>query len=193
MVKQNSPPLSRIIDKRSQPGLLLFNLRGKMISLNPMARQIMSRLHDGRFLQKIRLVLKNLNRASPIQRSTGSKSPAASPAEPLIQTTISNGKGDYSLQAFYLDDQPGGRFPMAAVLVTPVTTSRLNLDKARRQWSLSFREVDVMNGLFSGLSDKEIAFSLGIATETVRGYLKNIRTKLGVSSRTAILGKLFLL
>lgn len=187
MPKPNRPSLQRIIDQRSLPGLLLFDLRGKLISLNPIALQIMGQPRNQRFLKKIRLTLRNLKDICPKPKSS-----ITSPVGPLIQTTISNGDSDFSLQAFYLDHQPSGRSPVAAILVTRVTSNRFNLDKARRQWSLSSREMDVMKALLGGQSDKEIASFLGIGTETVRGYLKNIRNKLGVSSRTAILSKLLL-
>ena len=37
-----------------------------------------------------------------------------------------------------------------------------------------------------GDTDKEIARSLTVSVETVRAYLKSIRAKLGVGTRTAI-------
>lgn len=50
--------------------------------------------------------------------------------------------------------------------------------------ALSAREVEVLNLLAQGCSDKRIAASLVIARETVHKHLKNIYGKLGVHSRT---------
>lgn len=50
--------------------------------------------------------------------------------------------------------------------------------------ALSEREVDVLNCIASGLSNKEAAESLSISPYTVKTHLRNIYTKLGASSRT---------
>ncbi|HWU15827.1 MAG TPA: response regulator transcription factor [Caulobacter sp.] len=49
---------------------------------------------------------------------------------------------------------------------------------------LSEREVTVLKLVAIGKANKEIARELGISEETVKGYLKGIFTKLGVSDRT---------
>ena len=43
-----------------------------------------------------------------------------------------------------------------------------------------------MQALMSGDPDKAIANDLGLSVETVRAYLKSIRVKLDVSTRTAV-------
>jgi len=50
--------------------------------------------------------------------------------------------------------------------------------------SLSGREMDVMELLAEGCSDKEIAESLIVSRETIHKHLKNIYGKLGVHNRT---------
>ena len=50
---------------------------------------------------------------------------------------------------------------------------------------LSSREVEVLTLAARGLSDKEIATSLGIATRTARNHVTNIYTKLGIHGRAA--------
>ncbi len=48
---------------------------------------------------------------------------------------------------------------------------------------LSPREIDILRLLDRGLSNKEIARALGLTINTVKWYLKNIYTKLGVARR----------
>ena len=50
--------------------------------------------------------------------------------------------------------------------------------------NLSRRETDVLGYVARGYANKEIADALGLSTETVRGYLKTIYSKLHVRSRT---------
>jgi len=49
---------------------------------------------------------------------------------------------------------------------------------------LTPREIDVLRIVAGGNSNKEIAARLSISEETVKGYLKNILSKLGANDRT---------
>ena len=51
--------------------------------------------------------------------------------------------------------------------------------------ALSGREVQIVELVAEGCSNKDIALELGIALETVRAHLRNIFGKLGVKDRTA--------
>lgn len=62
---------------------------------------------------------------------------------------------------------------------------------ARDTEKLSPREVEVIELLASGYIYKEIADQLGIGTETVRTYVKNICVKLRVKNRTEAVAKHF--
>ena len=54
----------------------------------------------------------------------------------------------------------------------------------RNEAHLSAREIEVLNLLSSGLSNKEIADQMHLSVETVRSYLKSIYEKLHVRCRT---------
>ena len=56
--------------------------------------------------------------------------------------------------------------------------------------NLSKREKDVVELLLQGKSNKQIALALGITENTVEFHLKNIYTKLQVSSRSGAILKL---
>jgi len=76
-----------------------------------------------------------------------------------------------------------------AALVDPIgnpQSGSLDLNKIKGLFRLSKRESEVVQELVFGGTDKQIAKQLGISVETVRAYLKSVRAKLGVSTRTAI-------
>ena len=76
-----------------------------------------------------------------------------------------------------------------AALVEPIgnpQSGSLDSSKIKGLFRLTNRESDVVQELVSGSTDKQIARQLGISVETVRAYLKSVRGKLGVSTRTAI-------
>ncbi len=59
------------------------------------------------------------------------------------------------------------------------------LAERRRRPELTLREVEVLQLLVKGRSNKEIASDLSIAEDTVKSHLKTLFLKLGVQDRTA--------
>jgi DNA-binding NarL/FixJ family response regulator len=56
----------------------------------------------------------------------------------------------------------------------------------RRRLSLTGRESEIVELLSHGLTNKEIARTLEVSTETVKKHLQNIFIKLGVHRRTQV-------
>lgn len=76
-----------------------------------------------------------------------------------------------------------------AALVEPIVeplAKDVDFERVRLKYRLSNREGHVLEALMTGQKDKEIAQRTGLTTGTVRSYLKSIRAKLGVTTRTAI-------
>jgi DNA-binding CsgD family transcriptional regulator len=63
----------------------------------------------------------------------------------------------------------------------------MNLSMIFRKLKLAPREQEIVRLLLGGSSNKEIAGSLGISLNTVKGYMKLLSRKLGVSSRAEII------
>ncbi len=188
MPTPNGSSLQSIVRRRGLPGLLLFTFdaEAKLLSWNSVAWEILHHRNDhAQLIEKIRKALRILNktRVNP----TSSFSP---PAGPLMQVTFSSGRCAYGLRAFFLNNQLKGQPPLVAVLLEQINPSRLDLRRTQGRFRLSPREIEAIQALQIGLTDKQIASALGISPETARGYLKTVRAKLGVSTRTAILHKL---
>jgi len=61
-----------------------------------------------------------------------------------------------------------------------------HLEIAFRYYHLNSREKEIVRLLLAGNSNKEIAASLGLTINTVKGYMKLLTRKLGVSGRSGI-------
>ena len=68
-----------------------------------------------------------------------------------------------------------------------VCPDRLNLPLVARQWHLNNREQDMVRLLLEDKGNKEIAHTLHLSIDTVKGYMKLLMRKLGVTSRTGII------
>jgi DNA-binding NarL/FixJ family response regulator len=102
-----------------------------------------------------------------------------------IYRAVEAGAATYLLKEAILDD--------LARVVREVHTgnSQLPIDVQRilasrsTDEALTSREVEVLELIAQGLSNKDIASALGIAQETAKVHVKNILRKLGVTDRTA--------
>jgi two-component system NarL family response regulator len=102
-----------------------------------------------------------------------------------IHRALSAGATTYLLKDTLSDDLirfvrevHAGRSPIRADV-------KARLDERAGQPTLTPREVQVMELVYEGRRNKEIATLLGISEETVQVHLKNIFAKLKVGERTA--------
>lgn len=95
----------------------------------------------------------------------------------------------------YLLKQMSGDDLVAAIRGAAAGQPQLHPDIARRLMSrlappddplaqLAPREQEVLRLIAQGLSNKEIGAALGLSEQTVKGYVRDILTKLGVADRT---------
>ena len=109
------------------------------------------------------------------------------PAEKCVITFLD--KQPWCLRIFQLYGGVVNSEVRYSALLEPIEelhSAQTELHNMKGLFRLSKREADVVQELVSGSTDKQIANQLGISVETVRAYLKSIRAKLGVSTRTAI-------
>lgn len=90
-------------------------------------------------------------------------------------------------------EPPGGNGPNRVYLMVPAEGSAPSVaaaagpaaaKPARLAGGLTARQHEVLTELGKGASNKQIAYSLGIAEGTVKGQLKVIYRQLGVKNRT---------
>ena len=77
------------------------------------------------------------------------------------------------------------------VLVEKVTEQRNpNLKKAKNQYGLSDREIEVVALIDQGLTNKEIGSRLFISEHTIKDHIKNVMRKMDATSRSEIIHNL---
>jgi DNA-binding NarL/FixJ family response regulator len=116
-----------------------------------------------------------------------------------ILDCIQRGANGYLLKPFRIDDlikqiniiRDGGALitPQVAIkLFKQIQQPKKNIDEKISH--LTNREKDVVTELIKGLTYKEIAIALQVTAGTVNDHLKNIYPKMGVHTKSELVGKL---
>jgi DNA-binding CsgD family transcriptional regulator len=81
------------------------------------------------------------------------------------------------------------RTPMTWVLVLEREQADGELSVAKRRYHFTGRETEVVGLLVNGLTTKEIAQSMDISANTVKAFIRLVMSKMGVTTRSGIVGK----
>ncbi len=94
---------------------------------------------------------------------------------------------DYIVKPFDVDYL---KVRVASYLEGMKTKGQLDFKKVAEAFSLTNREIEVVQHLYQGLSNAQIASNLKITEGTVKIHLEHIFRKVGVNSRTALLASI---
>jgi DNA-binding CsgD family transcriptional regulator len=86
--------------------------------------------------------------------------------------------------------QGDARCSLAVILERGANRS-FSIAQVSEKFHLSTREREVLPHLLNGLTTKEIASGMDISPNTVKVFLRMIMVKMGVSTRSGIVGKAF--
>lgn len=101
-----------------------------------------------------------------------------------------SGRRRYRCRSFVLEsssDKPAAR--IVGILMERVHQAPFLVSAMGDQFHLTCREKEVVRRLSEGLTNKEIAGRMRISPNTVKTFLRQIMVKMGVSSRSGVLGK----
>ena len=182
--------LAHVFQKRDSLGLglMILNVDGDVLCYNASARDI---ILTHRNVDKHLADIRGQVLSSEGTRWSGDSAGSSSSKTPILQLLVSHGTSWYGLRGFWLEAHLDSGSSLIGVVIEQINLRRLDMHQAQRLYRLSPREISVITGLAAGKTDKGIAMTLDVSPETVRWYLKNIRTKMEVSTRTAILHKVF--
>jgi DNA-binding NarL/FixJ family response regulator len=106
---------------------------------------------------------------------------------------ILSGGRRYSWQTFSMFEKPGKRSPKITAVLIEVSHAQRKQSEApnlAREYRLTEREGETISHLKLGLTSKEIAARMQVSPNTVKVFLRSIMSKMSVSTRSGILGKL---
>lgn len=104
---------------------------------------------------------------------------------------FTSGRRRYVCRAFDLTGNSGrGSRLMTGLLIERDTPKMVNVSEAAEHFHLTQREQETVGLLTLGLTSKEIATRMNISTNTVKTFFRLVMTKMGVSTRSGIVGKI---
>jgi DNA-binding CsgD family transcriptional regulator len=178
----------------SRPGVLAFTLSLELLYMNQEAQelsQFLNRSKEG----------PDANGLIPVEvnklcEDILSRLQAHADAKDWEQVHLRRNAGDLSrplgLQGFGIPDASGHDHSLIIILIEEREShSDARVEAAKERYRLTEREMNVLEHLAKGLTNKEIAITLGIAEQTIKEHLKHIMEKTCVSTRTAVLAQLF--
>ncbi|PYT78855.1 MAG: hypothetical protein DMG40_18820 [Acidobacteria bacterium] len=104
-----------------------------------------------------------------------------------------SGRRRYFCRAFFVDSgTQDPSHPSIAILLERGPSGLVAMSQVSRQFKLTQREREVLEYALQGLTSKAIANRMNISRNTVRAFLRMIMVKTGVSSRSAMVGKIMM-
>lgn len=167
----------------SASGFILTDLSLRLIYANEAAFQILNYSSESpQSTEWETAVQERLRFILQAAQFTGDSRPPA----PLL-----SGKRRYVCRFFRLnvwdgDTQP----PLVALLMERPVQRRVQLLEASQRFHLSPRESETVLHLTQGLTTKEIAQRMNVSPNTVKQFVRLIMSKMSVTTRSGILGKL---
>jgi DNA-binding CsgD family transcriptional regulator len=178
--------LTEIIKMRSAPGILIFDLGGRLLYVNDAALEIVRGPQGQQILEEIRKI------CDCLQNGCKGEDRDAVPGNDA-QSVLDLGPGGcFSLRAFFIGNHGGHESPthIMALIEGLVKKHCINFDKARTDFMLTKRELEVLGLICEGLANRDISERLFISEYTVKDHIKNIMKKMGVGSRNEIMAAL---
>jgi DNA-binding CsgD family transcriptional regulator len=100
-----------------------------------------------------------------------------------------SGRRRYICSAHHLDLQSSTK-GTTAILLERVSSPEATLYGIAKRYNLTNREREAMGHLLRGLTSKEIAQQMRISPNTVKAFLHSAMTKMGVSTRAGLIGRI---
>jgi DNA-binding CsgD family transcriptional regulator len=164
----------------SEPGFLILDLKLNPIACNRQVINILTFPNLADQVKRLGMFLSDKIRFNLVNRQ--SKDSLEFVKE------FRSGKRRYNCRIFHLDTPDKGTL---VVLVLERSSSRTAaLSQLSQEFDLTVREQETVQLLLQGLTSKEIAARMNISPNTVKAFLRLVMVKMGVSTRSGIVGRI---
>jgi DNA-binding CsgD family transcriptional regulator len=181
---------SMIIKKRSTPGVLIFDLKGRFLYSN---REAFKMVPELRMVLKDEKGKKIRDKISMLSKQLKEKARKKGVYENLFTYSVLNcgSKRTCSIQASFLGGMKGKKPTHILILIQDlIAKHKIDFEKVRTKFALSGRELEVLSLVCDGLANKEISSQLFISEYTVKDHMKSLLRKMEIDSRNQIISSL---
>jgi DNA-binding CsgD family transcriptional regulator len=102
-----------------------------------------------------------------------------------------SGNRKYQCRCFRLEKQLNGHSAPIALVFERQPSNDAALLQVAREFNLTPREQRTVQLLLGGLTSKEIAIQMNVSPSTIKTFLHLVMVKMGTSTRSGVLSKLF--
>lgn len=170
-------------EHKSAPGLLLVDAATmKPFAFNAEVLQILAYPANPRDIKHVNGFLTELINAQLIRQTAPT---------PAFASEFSSGNRRYKCRAFRLEKQMNGSSAPVALLFERSPSTDAALFQVAKEFNLTPREQRTVQLLLDGLTSKEIATRMNVSPNTVKTFLRLVMVKMGTSTRSGVLSKLF--
>jgi DNA-binding CsgD family transcriptional regulator len=181
VMEEMNGAMTEVARQRSSPMIVLFDFSGKVVHIS----SDLLELFTGKLPIEINDVFQDLKEL--LKKSNNGD---AQHEDVQIKEALTIEKENYLCRGICLSN--GNEITKAKFLIM---LEKLKIRRngsselAKQAFCLSEKQMEIVNLLFKGYTNKEIANSLHIAEPTVKGHLQLIMAKMHVTTRTGILSK----
>lgn len=183
--------LLKVANERSMPGILILDHRKDPIFFNPIALNVFAGSdRDGPSILKNSFGFTLPQEISDLYDTLKKDQNRLSSQITLISIQGTT----YCCRGFFLQGPPaslGKTFFIIFLIEKILPRHKVDLEKFKKHFSLSERQMEIVKHLLAGMTNKEIADELCVSEDTIKGHLRHIMKRLDVRSRTGILSKIF--
>jgi DNA-binding CsgD family transcriptional regulator len=180
-----------IMKSRSLPGTLIFDMHRKLLFFNreasAMVPDLLPMLKRGKQVKATKSIFELYD---ALKEGSEEKGPESK--ETFKSTVFQNTPGPpYLMRAFFIHHPLEKKPTHIMITIEKIIKGHdFDLEKARREFGLSRREMEVLGCICKGLPNKEISKQLFISEYTAKDHTKKIFKKIGVNSRNQLISSL---
>jgi DNA-binding CsgD family transcriptional regulator len=183
--------LLKVANQRSLPGILILDHRKKPIFFNPVALAVLGGI-DGAKASTLKnafsiILPREISALYDTLKKDHNYLACQTILIPVQETT-------YCCRGVFLQGPSGstGKTFFIFFLIEKIMQRQMvDLETVKKQFNLSERQMEIVECLLAGLSNKEMADESCVSEDTIKGHLRHIMKRLDVHSRTGILSKIF--